>query len=857
MLQLNNDNPTETYKNFRKYRSSKVKNLQLIKYKGIGYDNNNSADIIRDNTISFIREQISKGNYNNFVHCIWYCLSGTRVEDVEIRYLKELKQVYNDDSMPIIIVYIDETIPKETEEYNKNILPNTIIVSVIPKDIKLPNGRIRRSIGCDKLMKITIDKIMEALMGNMQTTMTKNIKEEIIRQISHENKKIKNNIIETVINDFLYNYREVKNDSLFIDYLLTILGKKLKEFFKNISNSGLNLIIKSNIIRNIKSFMNAFKNILKNSIEQDVNTIIKEFIDDQVIMEKKYRTNIEISLKRTLKGFKETSILFIKENCYYLCQKYIIKEIFKFCGFFQNLENSDSYIYSEWENSLNNLTENLVQQDEYVNIMIKDLLNSKLKTLINLGDLYIDNHKNENMNIYNKISGNYEELDFDGFLNHSLELNMESIEEIEMPADLPDNIEMENSYKNIINTISNSSLSNDLANKLYDFLFNFTFYTEKKFYKQIIDIPSLNQLLNYIKKDLEIFLKNKHNYFFNILSRNYGNKFVFNNNLSAIIGKNEKLIYTKKLENIIYGQTNYYKSQKDLLKIDYLSIIITGKSGVGKSTLINCLLKEELAKESMPKIGTKEARPYKNGIIPFLKLIDTRGVELIQKYGNENILSDVTNIIQNPYIVSNNADLTYNDNIQCMWYCVTSKALDNQDITFVKSLQERDKNLIIIIVFTRSSDLDKIESMEKDVKAKFGDIPFHHLLARDIIDEDTGEIIVPSYGLKELIYKTINEYKKKLDCKITKDLRDIINKELIEIAYGENKRITYNVYNSIASDFIQNYNKPLNEQMFNNKVCNYVKKIIFELMNVEEKQILEVNPNFGKEFLEPSLSVYL
>ena len=257
MLQLNNDNPTETYKNFRKYRNSKVKkNLQLIKYKGIGYDNNNNADVIRDNTISFIREQISKGNYNNFVHCIWYCLSGTRVEDVEIRYLKELKRVYNDDSMPIIIVYIDEAIPIETEEYIKNILPNTIIVSVIPKDIRLPNGNIRRSLGCDKLMKITIDKIMEALMGNMQTTMTKNIKEEIIRHISHENKKIKNNIIELAINDFLYNYREVKNDSLFIDYLLTILGRKLKDFFKNISNSGLNLIINSNIIRNIKSFMN-------------------------------------------------------------------------------------------------------------------------------------------------------------------------------------------------------------------------------------------------------------------------------------------------------------------------------------------------------------------------------------------------------------------------------------------------------------------------------------------------------------------------------------------------------------------------------------------------------------------------
>ena len=167
----------------------------------------------------------------------------------------------------------------------------------------------------------------------------------------------------------------------------------------------------------------------------------------------------------------------------------------------------------------------------------------------------------------------------------------------------------------------------------------------------------------------------------------------------------------------------------------------------------------------MPKIGTEKPESYKNEKIPFLKLIDTRGVELIEKYGNENILRDVTNVISNPYIVSNYANLTYNDNIQCMWYCVTSKALDNQDISFVKSLQEKDKNLIIIIVFTRSSDLDKIESMEKDVKEKFGDIPFYHLLAKDLIDEDTGEIIVQSYGLKELIYKTINQYKKNLNCK--------------------------------------------------------------------------------------------
>ena len=863
MLQLNNEKPNETYKFFRKYRSSNVKNLQLIKYKGIGYDNNNNADIISDNTISFIKEQISKGNYNNFVHCIWYCLSGTRVEDVEISYLQKLKRVYNDDTMPIIIVYIDESIPEETEKYIKKFLPNIEIVSVVPKDIRLPNGRIRRSRGVDKLMELTLDKIMESLRGNMQIIMTKNIKDELSRQIRLENNKIKLNIINSIIDDFISNYREVKSDSLFIDYLLTILGRNLTEFFKNISNSSLNLIIKSGVIRNISTFMNAFKNSLKNLIEQDVNIIIKDFIDKQVIMEKKYRTNIEIKNKRTLDGFKQTSILFLKENCYYLCQKYIIEQIFIFCGCFKNMQKSYSY-YDAWENILNDNTNYLINGDEYINILIKDLLNSKLKNLINLEDIgFIENQRQGRINQYNNRIGQHEDLDLNEFFNNSLEINLENNEELRQLVDLPYNDELRNSNNNI-NTIRNSSLSNDLSNKLYNHLLRFSFLSVKNYYKQITDIPPLNQLLNYIKTDLEIFLKNKHINFFKFLSKYNGNKFAFNNNnnnLSTILEKKEKNNYDKKIEGIINDKTNYIKSQKDLLPIDYLSIIIAGKSGVGKSTLINCLLKEELAKEEIPKIGTKKPKSYKNNKVPFLQLIDTRGVELIQQYGNDKILKDVKDIISNPSIVLNDGDgnfnFTYNDNIQCMWYCVTNKDLDNQDITFVKSLQEGNKNLIIIIVFTRSSDLDKIESMEKDVKAKLGDIPFHHLLARDLIDEKTGEIIVQSYGLKELIYKTINEYQKNLGCKITKGIRDIINEQLILHCNEENERITKNVYNSIAIDFIQSYNEPLNDQMFNSKICDYVKALIVELVKIEEKTMTDINQDFEKDFLKPSLSKYL
>ena len=100
---------------------------------------------------------------------------------------------------------------------------------------------------------------------------------------------------------------------------------------------------------------------------------------------------------------------------------------------------------------------------------------------------------------------------------------MENNEELRQLVDLSYNDELRNSNINI-NTIRNSSLSNDLSNKLYNHLLRFSFLSFKNYYKQITDIPPLNQLLNYIKTDLEIFLKNKNinylNFYQNIMEIN-------------------------------------------------------------------------------------------------------------------------------------------------------------------------------------------------------------------------------------------------------------------------------------------------------------------------------------------------
>ena len=71
-----------------------------------------------------------------------------------------------------------------------------------------------------------------------------------------------------------------------------------------------------------------------------------------------------------------------------------------------------------------------------------------------------------------------------------------------------------------------------------------------------------------------------------------------------------------------------------------------GKKGVGKSTLINCLLKEYKAKEGEYSVTTLCTGTYNSKNIPFLSLIDTRGYELNEKYNPDEIKKEVLKTIQ-------------------------------------------------------------------------------------------------------------------------------------------------------------------------------------------------------------------
>ena len=86
-------------------------------------------------------------------------------------------------------------------------------------------------------------------------------------------------------------------------------------------------------------------------------------------------------------------------------------------------------------------------------------------------------------------------------------------------------------------------------------------------------------------------------------------------------------IYEEKIKREI----NNINENENCFKIDNLTIMLVGKRGVGKSTLINQFLKLEGSKKAKTGVGSFQTTiitSYENASVPFLRLIDTRGIEL-------------------------------------------------------------------------------------------------------------------------------------------------------------------------------------------------------------------------------------
>ena len=327
---------------------------------------------------------------------------------------------------------------------------------------------------------------------------------------------------------------------------------------------------------------------------------------------------------------------------------------------------------------------------------------------------------------------------------------------------------------------------------------------------------TFNILQNEIKNDLINFLNdNLSQFIYEIISnynkRNYQNE--FNGNLIEQIIKYEDIESFYK--SIIYESLSRYAKNQVSIKLERISVVLTGKSGVGKSTLINCFLKTN-AQEGLKDVTTLVTKVYKNEKeYPFLILTDTRGHELNKEYNPDKIQKEVLNKIKTEketrfmdYIknllnfISNkkeNENNNFNKHYHCIWYCVNANELDSCEISALGKLINNTHKIPLIVVFTLALIKSDIDNMRKQIKSFFPDLKFIDVLARDAAG-------VKKYGLNDLFKLTIDSIKSKDDNEIFDSVKNeyrIKEEEMIKYIISDDE---INIINKLVDEFINNYN---------------------------------------------------
>ena len=353
--------------------------MRLIDTKGIEKVYDSGVNCVFRKISRYIKEQ---NDLDKYIHCIWYCWTGTRLEGIELEILKKLSEQYSLKKLPVIIVYTQAIEPKKVKqekEYIKNLKIDNDFVEILAEKTEagFENNTVEvPAYGLDRLMEISIQRAKNAIDSACYEGFVKEINDKVEKRLDdlvlNLNLKIEARIQE--ITQKIEKYWDIKDLQkklvemiVEIFYYFFFLSSDIKiEPNNNYKTTiktycgDLTYSISDSNLKNIELFVGTYYKEFLNLFENNLNELVNNYIEKLTKEVKEFRNdfivkNNAFDLTDTDEMIEDLR-LYMKLSIKYDAKKVVFKK------FFLNIINP---IVEEFKNLFNELYKNVIKDKNY------------------------------------------------------------------------------------------------------------------------------------------------------------------------------------------------------------------------------------------------------------------------------------------------------------------------------------------------------------------------------------------------------------------------------------------------------------------------------------------------------------